>query len=290
VGAVSCGRGSVWARFRVSSAGRARSAGIRHTGGVAVEAVIFDFDGLLMDTESTALASWQYEWRQHGLEFDVTSYFVEHGGDASAERYAKLAAAVGPDYVQADSHARRTTFRERLNLALGLADGVAQWLDEAAALGLRLAIASSSPRSWVRGHLGRVGVLARFDIIACGDEVGGPKPDPAVYELALSRLGVAAPNAVAVEDTPHGVAAAHAAGIRCIAIPNPHADRSRFAAADLLLCSAADVSLAEALALAKPAPCVADEPAAGLAGEPAAGLAGGPGGRPIPYPGSGDAG
>jgi HAD superfamily hydrolase (TIGR01509 family) len=222
----------------------------RHTVGVAVEAVIFDFDGLLMDTESTALASWQYEWRQHGLELDVASYFVDHGGDASAERYAKLAAAVGPGYVQADSHARRTTFRQRLNLALALASGIPEWLDQADALGLRLAIASSSPRSWVRGHLDRVGALDRFGVIAGGDEVGGPKPDPAVYELALNRLGVAAANAVAVEDTPHGVAAAHAAGMRCIAIPNPHADRARFVAADLLLSSAADVPLAEALALA----------------------------------------
>jgi HAD superfamily hydrolase (TIGR01509 family) len=217
---------------------------------VAVEAVIFDFDGLLMDTESTALASWQYEWRQYGLELDVTGYFPDHGGDVSAERYAKLAAAVGPEYVQADSHSRRTAFRERLHLTLGLAAGIAEWLDEAAALGLLLAIASSSPRSWVRGHLERVGAAARFDVIACGDEVAGPKPDPAVYQLALGRLGIAAPNAVAVEDSAHGLAAAHAAGMRCIAIPNPHADRSRFVAADLLLSSAADVPLAEALALA----------------------------------------
>jgi beta-phosphoglucomutase-like phosphatase (HAD superfamily) len=217
---------------------------------VKVEAVVFDFDGLLMDTESTALASWQYEWRQHGLELDVTSYFAEHGGDVSAERYAQLAAAVGPGYVQADSHARRTALRERLHLTLGLAAGIPDWLDEAVALGLRLAIASSSPRSWVRGHLDRVGALARFDIVACGDEVGRPKPDPGVYELALSRLGLAAASVVAVEDTPHGVAAAHAAGMRCIAIPNPHIDRSRFVTADLLLSSAAAVPLAEALALA----------------------------------------
>ncbi len=211
--------------------------------------MIFDFDGLLMDTESTALASWQYEWRKNGLELDVTSYFADHGGDVSAERYAQLAAAVGPGYVQADSHARRTAFRERLHLTLGLALGIPEWLDEAAALGLRLAIASSSPRSWVRGHLDRVGALVRFDVMACGDEVGAPKPDPGVYELALRRLGLAAANAVAVEDTPHGVGAARAAGLRCIAIPNPHVDWSRFAAADLLLPSAATIPLCEALAL-----------------------------------------
>jgi len=209
---------------------------------------MFDFDGLLMDTESTALASWQYEWRQYGLELDVSGHFADHGGDVTAERYAKLAAAVGPGYVQADSHARRLAFRERLHLTLGLAVGIREWLDQAVAAGLRLAIASSSPRSWVTGHLSRVDALAAFDVIACGDEVARPKPDPAVYQLALTRLGVAAPHGAAVEDTPHGVAAARAAGLRCIAIPNPHADRSRFGAADLLLASAADFPLAGALA------------------------------------------
>ena len=215
---------------------------------MTIDAVIFDFDGLLMDTESTALASWQHEWRQHGLELDVTSHFADHGGDVTAERYARLAAAVGPGYVQADSHARRIAFRDRLHLTLGLAAGIREWLDQAVASGLRLAVASSSPRSWVTGHLSRAGALATFGVIACGDEVARPKPDPAVYRLALTRLGVAAAHGAAVEDTPHGVAAAQAAGLRCIAIPNPHADLSRFGAADLLLASAAELPLAAALA------------------------------------------
>jgi beta-phosphoglucomutase-like phosphatase (HAD superfamily) len=60
---------------------------------VGITALIFDFDGLMMDTESTALASWQYEWRQHGLELDAARFFVNHGGDVSADRYAELAGA-----------------------------------------------------------------------------------------------------------------------------------------------------------------------------------------------------
>jgi HAD superfamily hydrolase (TIGR01509 family) len=215
--------------------------------GVAVEALIFDFDGLLMDTESTALASWQHEWRQHGLELEVSGFFADHGGDVSQDRYAALGRAVGPGYRQQASHARRVAYRERLHEALGLSAGISQWLHEASALGIRLAVASSSPRSWVCGHLSRVGALGRFEVIACGDEVAAAKPDPAVYELALQRLAVPAADAVAVEDSPHGVAAARAAGLRCIAIPNPHADRSRFGAADMVLGSAAETVLSEAL-------------------------------------------
>ena len=65
---------------------------------VTIQAVIFDFDGLLMDTEGTMLASWQHEWRQHGLELDTTTFFADHGGDVTAERYADLARAVGRSY------------------------------------------------------------------------------------------------------------------------------------------------------------------------------------------------
>lgn len=214
----------------------------------AVSAVVFDFDGLLMDTESTSLASWQYEWSQWGLRLDEGRFFADHGGDLTEERYAELAAAVGPSYDRQVSHARRLAYRQQLHQKLGLAAGISEWLGDARALGLRLAIASSSPQSWVAEHLERAGVAAMFAVMACGDEVAGHKPAPDVYILALDRLGVVDSGcAVAVEDTVHGVAAAQAAGLQCIAIPNAFADRSRFGNADLVLASAAEMSLSTAL-------------------------------------------
>ena len=214
---------------------------------MTINALVFDFDGLLMDTETTLLESWRYEWRQHGLELDASRFFADHGGDVSEQRYAQLALAVGTGYDRAVSHARRTAYRDGLHRSLGPAPGIVAWLDEAAALGLRLAVASSSGTSWVTGHLARTGLLSRFDVVACGDEVAAHKPDPGVYRLALHRLGVAASAAVAFEDSPHGVAAAQAAGMRCVAIPNAYTPASRFAAADLVLPTAAGVSLAEVL-------------------------------------------
>ncbi|HEY2507634.1 MAG TPA: HAD-IA family hydrolase [Streptosporangiaceae bacterium] len=213
-----------------------------------IEAVVFDFDGLLMDTEGTMLASWQYEWRQHGLELDVAGFFADHGGDLSQHRYAELALAVGPGFDRQASHTRRLAYRDGLNARLGLQPGIAQWLDEAVALGLRLAIATSSPRHWPLALLSRTGFLDRFEVLACGDEVAGPKPDPGVYQLALTRLGVPPDVAVAVEDTAHGVAAAQTTGMRCVAIPGPLADRTRFSTAELVLSSAAEASLAEVIA------------------------------------------
>jgi HAD superfamily hydrolase (TIGR01509 family) len=211
---------------------------------MGIDALVFDFDGLLMDTETASLRVWQYLWRWHGLELDLATFFAPHGGDVVADRYAALAAAVGPDYDQVASHAARIAYRDELHATLELADGIGVWLDEARDLGLRLAVASSSPRDWIENHLSRIGYLDRFELLACGDEVSSAKPAPDVYLLALSRLGVAADRAVAFEDTVHGVAAAKGAGLWCVAIPHPNADPALFTAADVLLTTAADLPLA----------------------------------------------
>jgi putative hydrolase of the HAD superfamily len=214
---------------------------------MAIKALIFDFDGLLMDTETTLLDSWRAEWRRHGLQLDESTFFADHGGDTTDEKYALLTAAVGPDFDRVASQARRTAYRNEKHRTLGLAAGLDAWLDEAEGLGLRLAVASSSRREWVAGHLARTGDLARFEILACGDEVAAHKPDPVVYRLALERLGLPPEAAVAFEDTPHGVSAAVAAGLRCVAIPHPYAHNARFAHATLLLPSAAASTLADLL-------------------------------------------
>ncbi|MET7670547.1 HAD family hydrolase [Micromonospora luteifusca] len=215
---------------------------------MTTKALILDFDGLLMDTETTLLESWRWEWRRHGLQLDPQGFFADHGGDANADRYTALEAAVGSAYDRTSSHALRMAYRAELNAALKPAPGIIGWLDQAAELGLRLAVASSSPLTHVGALLDQAGLRERFEVLATGDEVRAHKPDQAVYLLALDRLGLPADQAVAFEDTAHGVAAALAAGLRCVAVPNPHADHARFTAADLVLPSAADLSLDALLA------------------------------------------
>src|SRR5690348_12768071 len=161
-----------------------------------------------MDTESTLLESWRWEWQRHGLELDPAGFFADHGGDANEPRYLALAAAVGPAYDRGSSHALRMAVRAELNAALDPAPGIVDWLDRAAELGLRLAVASSSPLSHVGALLDRVGLRARFEVLATGEHVAGHKPDPAVYLLALDRLWLPARDAVAFEDAAHGVTAA----------------------------------------------------------------------------------
>lgn len=213
----------------------------------AIAAVVFDFDGLLMDTESCMLGSWRQEWREHGLELDLNSFWVDHGGDVTDERYERLARAVGSSYDRPSSHARRVAHRDLLHSLLELRPGIRSWLDQAERAGLRLAVASSSPRGWAHRLLAGVDCAHRFEVFACGDEVHAPKPDPAVYRLALDRLGLSPEQVVAVEDAPHGVIAAQTAGLRCVAIPNPHISATRLAAADLLLGNATEMTLGEVL-------------------------------------------
>ena len=112
---------------------------------VLVEAVVFDFDGLLMDTETTLVASWQAEWRHHGLELDLDDgFWPAHGGDTFESHLAQLAEAVGPSFDPAASLERRRAHREDLHRELDFLPGIRDWLAEARSGGLRVAIASSS--------------------------------------------------------------------------------------------------------------------------------------------------
>ena len=125
--------------------------------------------------------------------------------------------------------------------------GVCDYLESAVQQELRLAIASNSPRDWVVPHLEHHGLLAYFERIVTGDEVLRAKPDPALYMLAIRELGVTPQAAVAFEDSPHGVTAAKAARLGCVAVPGPMTADLDFQDADLLLTSMNERPLVEVL-------------------------------------------
>ena len=211
-----------------------------------IRALVLDFDGLVLDTESCAYEAWRLVYAEHGCELSLDRWCETIGSDRREfDPFEELRAKVGPGLEVARMQRRRREHRDALLSRLGAMAGVSSRLSEARDLGLSLAIASSSPLSWVAGHLARLELQHFFDALATADEVDRVKPAPDLYLRAATALGIRPSEAVAVEDSPNGVAAAKAAGLYCVAVPGPMTRHLSFERADLVLDSLAAVSLSE---------------------------------------------
>jgi HAD superfamily hydrolase (TIGR01509 family) len=212
-----------------------------------IRAIVFDFDGLILDTEEPIYRSWLEVYEAHGedLPFDrwvqtvgstTTGFHPQHHLEE------RLGRPLPKEVLD-----RRMDRRTELILANQVLPGVVRRLEEARAMGLKLGVASSSTQEWVRGHLARLGILEHFDCLRCRDDVASAKPEPDLYLAALDCLGVTAEEAIAIEDSPNGVAAARRAGLKCVAIPNSITTRLDLSHADLILNSLAELTVAELL-------------------------------------------
>jgi HAD superfamily hydrolase (TIGR01509 family) len=216
-----------------------------------IRALIFDFDGLILDTELPLFHSWQEIFREHGCDLSVEDWATLLDGSFElGDPFSRLEACVGRPVDRPSLHLRRIGREHELLLVQGPLPGVAETLAKARELQLKLAVASNSERAWVTGHLARLGLLARFDAIVCADDGVRAKPDPALFLAALDALGVQAAEAIAFEDSPAGISAARGAGIYCVAVPNPVTKSLPLSLTDLVLHSLADVPLQRLLDLA----------------------------------------
>jgi HAD superfamily hydrolase (TIGR01509 family) len=209
-----------------------------------LKAVIFDLDGTILDTETPEFLSWQEAYAAHGAELDPAVWSQAIGtSDADWDPYAQLEALTGGPVDRAALRAAREARFDELMADAEPCPGIVAWLDEARDLGLLVGLASSSRAPWVVRFLDALGLRDRFDVLATRDRVARSKPAPDLYELALDELGVRAEEALAVEDSPNGVAAATAAGIFCVAVPNPLTAGLPLDRADLVLGSLTERSL-----------------------------------------------
>ena len=210
-----------------------------------IRALVFDFDGLILDTEEPVYRSWLEVYRAHGEELPFERW-IQIVGSTTAGFHPQhhLEERLGRPLTK-EVLERRIGRRTEMILAQAVLPGVVQRLEEAREMGLGLGVASSSTGDWVRGHLERLGILDRFDCLRCRDDVEHAKPEPDLYIAVLNCLGVTAAEAIAIEDSPNGVAAAKRAGMRCVAIPNSITEQLDLSQADLVLGSLADVTVRE---------------------------------------------
>jgi HAD superfamily hydrolase (TIGR01509 family) len=198
-----------------------------------LEAVVFDFDGLVLDTEWCEYVTAAEQFRAHGTELSLELWKTFIGSLEHPHWTEILEEQLGrPIERDVIVPARRRAHAECTS-GLSPLPGVVALRDAIAAEGLPVAIASSSPADWVEGHLSDQGLLDRFPVRATGDEVPRTKPDPAVYLLACERLGVDPSAAVAIEDSVNGIAAAKAAGMAAVAVPGSLTRGMDFSHADL---------------------------------------------------------
>jgi HAD superfamily hydrolase (TIGR01509 family) len=203
-----------------------------------LRAIIFDFDGTILETELPDYLSWQEAYQEHNCELPLALWLAAVGGSAvDFDPYAHLEQQLGRAVDRAQLRDRR---RARLNALVAeqrLRPGVLETITTAQRLGLRLGVASSSGREWVEGHLNALGLRDVFEVVFTRDDVVRVKPDPALYHMAVSALDVSPVAAVAIEDSRNGMLAAKAAGLHCVVVPNAVTQQLRFPEADLQMSS-----------------------------------------------------
>lgn len=216
-----------------------------------LKALIFDFDGLILDTETPEYLTWKNIYQEYGFELPQDEWAKIVGGyglsDFNAAEHLSHLSQGRLD--SATLRARHRSESGALIRAQTIQPGVLEIIREAKRIGLKLAIASSSDCAWVNGHAGRLGILDDFDKVVCADHVGigRTKPNPDLFLLALNQLQVGKNEAIVLEDSPNGVTAANRAGIFVIAVPNPLTSLLNLEDADLVVPSLADLRLSELL-------------------------------------------
>ncbi|MDO4263917.1 MAG: HAD-IA family hydrolase [Deinococcus sp.] len=183
-----------------------------------IQALLFDFDGTVMDTETTEFRHWQRLYGLHGRELHLRDWQRGIGTWGAFDPWAGLPQEVQAERERVGGELHRGLLEELRGQ--DLRPGVVALLDEAQAAGLRLALVTSSGRDWVTDWLTQHSLLDRFETLCTKDDVARVKPDPELYSLAVQRLGLRPEQCLAIEDSLNGATAAVAAGVRAVVVPN----------------------------------------------------------------------
>jgi putative hydrolase of the HAD superfamily len=211
----------------------------------SLRAVIFDFDGLVVDTESAGYLTWKEIFESHGHFLPVERYAQVVGTDfkTAYDPRRDLEELTGRDFDWPAMETRRCEREKEFHHTLATLPGVRDLLAEARALGLRTAIASSSPQSWIQSWMEKLLLRGEFDHFSTVDDTGKVKPDPSLFLHAAENLGVVREEVLVFEDSLNGLRAARAAGMRCVVAPGPMTRHLDFTGAWRRVESLAEISL-----------------------------------------------
>lgn len=215
-----------------------------------IRAVLFDFDGLILETESVVWSSWNDVYREFGFELPQAEW-IDCMGRAPGHRdfHARLEELIGQSLDREALYQRRYAQSMAVLELQAPLPGVIDWLDAAQARGCRLAVVSGSGGTWVVDHLSRMGLIDRFDTIVTSADTLRHKPDPDPFMLAAARLGVEPGACVVLEDAIHGITAAKAAGMIAVAVPSVMSRGQDFSHADLSLASLGEMGFEDLQAI-----------------------------------------
>lgn len=201
-----------------------------------LKALVFDFDGLIADTETPEFESWCEEFSSHGVELDLKDWINCVGAGPEAwDVVDHLEQLIDNTVDRKTVHKRRSARFQEMALAMTVMPGVVALIEQAEEAGIPVAVASSSESKWVLPYLERFNLRDRFQAVWTRDQVPAPKPEPYLYQEACKSLGVDPGCALALEDSVNGVTAAKSAGLSCVAVPNKITKNFDFSHADLVL-------------------------------------------------------
>ncbi len=192
-----------------------------------IEAILWDNDGLLVDSESLFFEMTRTFFAEAGLQVEAEYWGMEYLGNAKHSYQIAAELGLEPELIPSLLDRRNEAFVQRLRHSVPLMPKVRETI-EALAGTVRLAIVTGSPRDKVLLMHGNNGLLEHFEVIVTDDEISNPKPHPEPYLKAMEMLGVKPERCLAVEDSQRGLDSAVAAGLRCIAVPNALTKVQRF--------------------------------------------------------------
>lgn len=210
-----------------------------------IRALVFDFDGLIVDTETPLIDAYAEVHAAHGVAFD-RSLFIRSVGhaDYAFDPWHGFSPHADRAALELDRRARK----DALLLRQPILPGVVALLEAARQRGLRVGLASNSQHDWCEPHLDRLGLRDYFEFLACREDAPSPKPEPDLYKLVLNRFGLRGHEAIAFEDSHTGSLAAKRANLWVVAVPGPSTIHHDFRHVDLRVSSLADIALDDMIA------------------------------------------